>query len=211
MQTHGDKPARRRPHQRRSQQTHAALLRAAEDGFSTDGWRGTSIEGLAASAGTSVGSVYSRFGSKRDLLLAVVAQRVNDMMGLVEEPASPDDPVSGIKETVTTAVRRRRGAAGLLQAWADACTDHPDLRQLETGIRETVIKKLQDSLEQFQTYPGLRPGTNFDQMAIAVCGLLESVHHPPWTELSDETVAEICTRFIVHAGISDEGVPKEFD
>ncbi len=202
---------RGRPRQRRSQETHDALLRAADAGFSADGWRGTSVERIAAAAGTSVGSVYTRFGSKRDLLLAVVAERLEEITGIVEG-AGPadllDDPVGALRATVAVAVARRRGAAGLLTAWADACIDHPEMRELEAGIRESVIHQLRDRLAPLTALPGARPDADPDRLAVAVCGLIEGLHQPPWTRLGDEETAEECTRLIVHACLRDDALPS---
>ncbi|WP_128431892.1 TetR/AcrR family transcriptional regulator [Streptomyces cyaneus] len=213
MSSYGSRPLGRgpaRPQQRRSQETHAALLRAADAGFSTDGWRGTSVERVAAAAGTSVGSVYTRFGSKRDLLLAVVGERLEEITGLVETTEFTEllhDPVGGLRATVALVVTRRRGAAGLLTAWADACIDHPEMRELETGIRDSIVKQLRDRLELLSAHPGMRPEIDLDQLAIAVCGLIEGLHLPPWTSLSDEEATDICSRLILHTCLRDDALP----
>ncbi|WP_199896486.1 TetR/AcrR family transcriptional regulator [Streptomyces niger] len=213
-QLKGNQPLPRgpsKPQQRRSQETHAALLHAADAGFSTDGWRSTSVERIAAAAGTSVGSVYTRFGSKRDLLLAVVAERLEEITGLVEAAEFTEllgDPVSRLKQMVSLAVRRRRGAAGLLTAWADACIDHPEMRELEQGIRESIISQLRDRLEMLSLLPGFRPEIDLDHLAIAVCGLIEGLHMPPWSHLADEDAAEICSRLILHTCLRDEAIPS---
>lgn len=199
-----------RPQQRRSRETHDALLRAADSGFSADGWRGTSVERIAAAAGTSVGSVYTRFGSKRDLLLAVVAERLGEITGIVEGTEVADlvvDPVRALSRSVHVAVSRRRGAAGLLTAWADACIDHPEMRELEAGIREGIIRQLRDQLAPLANLPGVRAEMDPDRLAVAVCGLIEGLHLPPWTRLGDEEAADVCTRLIVHACLRDDALP----
>ncbi|MEV6169233.1 TetR/AcrR family transcriptional regulator [Streptomyces sp. NPDC051954] len=214
MSSYGSRPLARgpgKPQQRRSQETHAALLRAADAGFSADGWRGTSVERVAAAAGTSVGSVYTRFGSKRDLLLAVVGERLEEITGLVETTEFTEllhDPADGLRATVALVVTRRRGAAGLLTAWADACIDHPEMRELETSIRDSIIKQLRDRLELLSAHPGMRPEIDLDQLAIAVCGLIEGLHLPPWTHLSDEEATDICSRLILHTCLRDDALPS---
>lgn len=60
-----------RPRQERSRQTHERLMNAAEQLFDERGDQGFTIADLAARAGTSVGTVYRRFSTKEDILLAV--------------------------------------------------------------------------------------------------------------------------------------------
>lgn len=58
--------------ERRKARTEAAIVAAAERLFEERGFRDTRIEDLAASADVAVGSIYSHFGSKLGLFVAVV-------------------------------------------------------------------------------------------------------------------------------------------
>lgn len=55
-----------------AEQTRAAVLEAARSLFADLGWAGTSMRGVARDAGVAMETVYANFGSKRDLLAAVV-------------------------------------------------------------------------------------------------------------------------------------------
>ncbi|MFI0483348.1 TetR/AcrR family transcriptional regulator [Actinomadura sp. 9N215] len=195
------------PRQQRSRRSHVALLRAADECFGDTGWRGTSVERIASAAGTSVGTVYARFGSKRDLLLAVVAQRVGEITEVVNAADLADDPVAVLIDSMRFAVRRRRGAAGLLHAWSDACIDHPELGGLEERIRDDLIARLRETLTAFQDLPGLRPDVDFARLAIVICGLIEGLHRPPWSLLGDEEAAQTVTRIILHLCLRDDALP----
>jgi AcrR family transcriptional regulator len=69
-------PARRRYESPRrlqhAAQTRAAVLEAAARLFAERGWAATGMRDVARAAGVAVETVYSNFGSKPDLLLAVV-------------------------------------------------------------------------------------------------------------------------------------------
>lgn len=197
------------PQQQRSRDSRGALLRAADEAFSARGWRGASVEQIASAAGTSVGTVYSRFGSKRDLLLAVVAERVDEMTEIVTAADLIDDPIGGLRRSMEIAVARRRGAAGLLRAWSDASIDHPELRELEAQIRDDLIARLRETLVAFESLPGLRPGVDFSQLAIVICGLIEGLHQPPWSFLEEKEAARICTRIIAHMSLCDDALPDD--
>lgn len=195
------------PRQRRSRERRATLMRAAEESFSANGWRATSVERIASAAGTSVGTVYTRFGSKRDLLIEVVAERVEEMTALVKAADMAGDPLGSLQRSMETAVQRRRAAAGLLRAWADACVDHPELGELEARIRNELLAHLRTTLESFDGLPGRRPEADSDKLAIVICGLIEGLHQPTWSLLSDEEAAEMLTRIILHLSLRDDALP----
>jgi AcrR family transcriptional regulator len=73
--------------------TRDALIDAAAEQFAKKGFAGASMEGIAAEAGFTRGAIYSNFGSKEELLIAVMdrfeEQRVQEYRDIVI-----DDPVA---------------------------------------------------------------------------------------------------------------------
>jgi AcrR family transcriptional regulator len=67
-------PGRRRPTQARSQRRLEAIVEAAAEAFSEHGFADTTMEGIAARAGTSIGSLYQFFPNKT-AVFREVAQR----------------------------------------------------------------------------------------------------------------------------------------
>ena len=66
--------------ERRRQLTRDTLIDAAADLFARRGFHAASLDEIAAAAGFTKGAIYSNFGSKEDLLLAVVEQRGDRML-----------------------------------------------------------------------------------------------------------------------------------
>lgn len=58
--------------QQSRERTRTAILDAAERAFATRGYRTSSLEDIATAAGFTKGAVYSNFGSKADLFLALL-------------------------------------------------------------------------------------------------------------------------------------------
>jgi AcrR family transcriptional regulator len=58
--------------QRRLQHTRSLLLDAAEEIFARRGFEGAALEDIADAAGYTRGAIYSHFGSKAELFLAVI-------------------------------------------------------------------------------------------------------------------------------------------
>lgn len=61
--------------ERRRELTREALLDAAAEVFARRGYDGGTVEEIAAAAGFTTGAIYSNFGGKEDLFLAVLDER----------------------------------------------------------------------------------------------------------------------------------------
>jgi AcrR family transcriptional regulator len=71
--------------ERRRQLTRDTLIDAAAELFARRGFHAASLDDIAAAAGFTKGAIYSNFGSKEDLLLAVVEQRGDQMLSAMWE------------------------------------------------------------------------------------------------------------------------------
>jgi AcrR family transcriptional regulator len=69
-------------------ETRRRLLDAAEDAFAAEGFAGASLERIAEAAGYSRGAVYSNFGDKADLFVAVLERRLARRTAEVAEAAA---------------------------------------------------------------------------------------------------------------------------
>ncbi|MGB3283855.1 TetR family transcriptional regulator, partial [Mycolicibacter algericus] len=61
--------------QRRLEHTRNLLLDAAEQVFARRGFDGAALEDIADAAGYTRGAIYSHFGSKAELFLAVIERQ----------------------------------------------------------------------------------------------------------------------------------------
>jgi AcrR family transcriptional regulator len=148
-------PARRRYESPRrlqqAAQTRAAVLEAATRLFAERGWAATGMRDIAGAAGVAVETVYSNFGSKPDLLLAVLdVAVVGD-----DEPV----PLSNRPEYVELArgplARRARAAARLLteihartygigKALREAAAGDPELAKRVAGVEDRRRLNVED-------------------------------------------------------------------
>lgn len=65
------RPSRPEPTQARSRERREAIVRAASKIFRTEGFDEATMDGIAAAAGTSIGSVYRFFATKKEILAAL--------------------------------------------------------------------------------------------------------------------------------------------
>lgn len=69
---------------------HNAIVDAAEEIFSQQGFHGTRIQDIAERARIAVGTVYNHFGQKEDVLRELIETRFADLVDALS--AKPDDP-----------------------------------------------------------------------------------------------------------------------
>src|ERR687898_92533 len=95
----------------KSAQTRAELMASARQLFLRRGFHAASLEQVAEEAGFTIGAVYSRFGSKADLFLAILDDHIDQLVAQVAlerlaDPARvPEDLLS------TMAISFLRGVA----------------------------------------------------------------------------------------------------
>jgi AcrR family transcriptional regulator len=95
--------------------TRAALVRAARNRFTADGYAGAPIEGIVADARVTKGALYHHFPSKRDLFVAVLEDAQRDMVERIAGTMGTGEPWALLR-------------AGC-QAMLDACLQ-PDVQRL---------------------------------------------------------------------------------
>ena len=75
--------------------TRDALVEAAAEVFATKGFNGASMEEIAAEAGFTRGAIYSNFGSKDELLIAVLDRFIDRELEQYGGVFDAGDPVAG--------------------------------------------------------------------------------------------------------------------
>jgi AcrR family transcriptional regulator len=79
-----------RPRRADARRNYTRLLSAADDAFVRDGV-GASLEGIAKTAGVAVGTLYSHFPTRDDLLARLISDRMQRLADLGRELASTSD------------------------------------------------------------------------------------------------------------------------
>jgi AcrR family transcriptional regulator len=130
--------ARRLTRAEQSARTRAELMASARRLFLRRGFHAASLELVAEEAGFTIGAVYSRFGSKADLFLAILDQRIDQIASEVAEVAALDQPLPAHAELLAgrrmaLLEREQEWFPLVLEFWSHAARD-PRLRR-EFGAR----------------------------------------------------------------------------
>ena len=144
--------AERWTRQRRLEHTRSLLLDAAEEVFVKQGFGGAALEDIAEVAGYTRGAIYSHFGTKEELFLAVIErhlQRVldgfEDVIGAFE---SLDDLDLGkFAERWRDLTVGGPDSAALGLEFSLFLLRNPDARERLAAKREETVQSLTDYIE----------------------------------------------------------------
>src|ERR1700737_1155231 len=90
------------PHQKRSLDKRARLKAAGLALFGEKGYEGTSIDEIAQRAKLAVGSFYQHFRSKRQLLLALMAELLEKLIQLDLRPTPRAEAGGGSRDVLSS-------------------------------------------------------------------------------------------------------------
>ena len=112
----------------RSAQTRAELMASARQLFLRRGFHASSLELVAEEAGFTIGAVYSRFGSKADLFLAILDEHIDRIVAEVAQVAGVDQPLGAHAELLAgrrmaLLEREREWFPLVLEFWSHAARD----------------------------------------------------------------------------------------
>lgn len=168
-------------------QTRAQLLDAAARVFAERGLDGASVDDVAAAAGFTKGAVYSHFGSKDELFLAMLEQRYAERMDELERVlASPGDTAGQARTAGREFERYARADPDWQRLYLEA-TLHASR---DAGFKAAFARRHQEmherlaaALEARLARDGLRSTIPYDRLAtvfsaIAGGALLETLIAP---------------------------------
>jgi AcrR family transcriptional regulator len=119
----------------------AKLLRAAGEVFARDGLDAP-MPAIALAAGAGIGSVYRQFPSKRDLLAALVVERLKDNESQADAALAGDaEPWTALTGLLWTLAERQAADDVLGEAIA-TLSEHPDVQAAMAGVTAALERVL---------------------------------------------------------------------
>ena len=154
-----------------SEANRAKILASARDHFERSGYYGASVDAIAEAAGFSKGAVYSQFGSKDELMLAVLEASIEQRQRATDELAATPGPGARLED-----VMRDAFAVSLSTlAWQAALTEFrihawrsPELNDRYRALHQRTIDKVAATLDRVldDLPPYDRPASQ--ELAVAV-------------------------------------------
>jgi AcrR family transcriptional regulator len=161
------------------EQTRRRLLDAAGRVFRRRGYRGASVEAIAAEAGYTVGALYSNFDGKDDLLLALLEEEIGEITKRVVAAAAEAEDVieklrRGSLEWMAVLDEQRDFYVLLIEFWTLWVRD-PELRP-EHAERFSALRRALGRLVEEQTRQlGLSLRLSPEEVGAAVVALADGL------------------------------------
>lgn len=174
---------RRRTRAEAKAQTRRRVLDAARETFVREGFHAATLDQIAARAGYTKGAVYSGFGGKADLFLAVFEERVERRVAeyrALDEP-SAEGPIERAVAAWGRVLREERDWTTVLIEFRAFVARDPDLRarfaELHGRVREAAAASVA------RAFPGGAGALAPDEIALANMALgngfaLEAIGEP---------------------------------
>jgi TetR/AcrR family acrAB operon transcriptional repressor len=133
-----------------TEQTHTALLDAAEQVFFDKGVARTTLADIASAAGMTRGAIYWHFTDKADLLRRLFARAMLPMEAMLDElmRTSDTDPLNTLRHLCITALTtlaqspRQQRAMGILFHKCESTGDVASVMQQELADRDECLAEI---------------------------------------------------------------------
>ena len=156
------------PRQARSLGKRMRLKRAALALFGEKGYEKTAVDEIARRANLAVGSFYQHFRSKRQLLLVLVDELLQQLSQLEFRPRTTTDARAMLRELLARAFARDLRYLGAYHAWQEAVLSDPDLARKQRQIHAWTTRRVETVFTLLQQLPGARPGVDVPGLARAM-------------------------------------------
>lgn len=157
--------------QEQSEANRKKILTSARDHFERSGYHDASVDGIAEAAGFSKGAVYSQFGSKDELMLAVLEASIEQRQRASDQLAQTLGPDAHIEQVMRDAFAVSLNSS----AWQAALTEFrihawrtPELNDRYQTLHQRTIDKVASILDRIldRFDPADRPSSQ--ELATAV-------------------------------------------
>jgi AcrR family transcriptional regulator len=178
----------------------ARVLQAAGAVFAERGFAGASLDQVAAAAGFTKGAVYSNFGSKDELFLALMADEAARRVDAVELALAGTSDLPGALAAVGAELSRRDGSWPLLflEFWQRAVRD-PDVRRAFVASRRELRARVAEVVTRFLADHPVRTGWDAESLTVVLLALsnglaVEALPDPD--AVPDELLTRVLTELV---------------
>ncbi len=155
------------------------ILAAASEVFAERGMEASTDE-IAARAGVGHATVFRRFPTKHDLIVAVLEDRITEMITVAEEAVAGDDAWAGLRRVMEFGGERYAEDRCLVEAVGpDWGATAPQLREAKARLSALLAGLLRRAQAAGQVRPDLEP----DDLGVLLTAALRAV--PPRPDQPD--------------------------
>jgi AcrR family transcriptional regulator len=165
--------SKRRTRAQTVQDNRDALLVAARQMFERLGYHGATIDAIADEAGFTKGAVYSQFGSKDDLFLAVIERNIENryeaFARFVELADESTDPAELVELAYEQTVLSLPWQAALIEFRVHAWRND-DVNRRYTELHQQTIDGVARVIGDLHARVGIEPPRDVAELAVSFLG-----------------------------------------
>lgn len=159
------------PRTARGEDTRRALLGAAERLFADKGYHDTTVPEIVKAAGVGHGTFYEYFGSRRDILLALIEQAFAS--GRRRPRLASEGLAERIRWEIYWYLADHVEHRDLSKIWHEASAFDPEIAAARRRERHRRVRRIRRALD----LAGPRPGVDTGVAAAALNAMLEEFAH----------------------------------
>jgi AcrR family transcriptional regulator len=151
-----------RPLRKDAARNRALLVQAAREVFAERGLE-ASLDDVAHHAGLGVGTAYRHFANKYELAQAILAEAIDEIIGVAHESTTADDPWDGLVGFIERAAEMQSADRGLREVLMGV---HDPA--LEERIGEALSGPLRQLVERAKANGAVRPDVEVTDLGIVI-------------------------------------------
>src|SRR5437660_5841827 len=175
----GPEPLARMSRKESKAYTRERLLDAARRVFASNGFHGASVEEIAAAAGFSTGALYSNFGGKEDLFLALMEREIDEhaheiAAAVAARPSVAERAAGGAEKWMAMIEREPELVLLFTEFWAYGVREpnvRPEIAARFAKVQEMLTRLIADSAREFD----LELTIPVHELAIAIDALADGI------------------------------------
>lgn len=172
----------------KTDERRATILAAARTVFVRDGYPGAKLTDVAAEAGCSVGTLYTYFRDRDDLLAAVLrgaeeemrhARRVHGTREGAGGDASPAAEIAAANRAYLESYRRNARVMALLEQVSHV---HPGFREMRVRRARDFVDRNARALAALRDAGAIDAGVDVPMMAAALSAMVSRIAYAAWVD-----------------------------
>lgn len=162
-----------RPLGKKGARTRARLLAAAYEVFTRKGYRATSVSDIAEAAGVSLGTAYQYFRDRREIMSALVSDRVFVLLPDATHAWDPGRGRMGLRRVIASFVRNYVETAQFQATWEEVTHIDTEIAALRRGLGRVFTDSIEGALSDARTSGLVRSTIDPARVATALSAMVD--------------------------------------
>ena len=161
------------PRSSRGERTRAKLLDAARVAFAGVPWSRARVEDVCRAAGVGHGTYYAYFGSKSDIVEALVRRHADALYHLADADWTTGDVAADVRRVIAGFVALAEQDRDIREVWFAAAPSEPALAALVGEVRGQFVARIRGALTAARDAGLARADLDADVAATALAAMVD--------------------------------------